>query len=263
MADTGCGTYVYAISRQRVDIAEDGVEDAAVRGVPVGGLVAYVSTVSLETFGTEALRRNLESLPWLEQTARAHDRVVRTIAEHVTTAPVRLATIYRSDEAMREALSGAQNTVVNVLDHLAGRSEWGVKAYVPRVPSDVEADADSDGVAGAGAGRAYLQRRRQHLREREDELRRAAALGDDLHAVLAVEAVASRRHPPQSPQLSGRDDPMILNGAYLIEDDRWEAFRDRVASLGERGADVEITGPWAAYSFAEIRLDTPVEVSKP
>ena len=47
---------------------------------------------------------------------------------------------------------------------------------------------------------------------------------------------------------------MILNVAYLLEDDQSDAFAAEVDELRTRlpGIRVELTGPWPAYSFTEL-----------
>jgi len=72
------------------------------------------------------------------------------------------------------------------------------------------------------------------------------------HERLAAAAEEARANPPQPPELSGRTDEMLLNGAYLVRrDDR--RLTDAVAELeslyGPRGVTYEITGPWPPYNF--------------
>ncbi|SFJ46595.1 Gas vesicle synthesis protein GvpL/GvpF [Halobacillus dabanensis] len=50
---------------------------------------------------------------------------------------------------------------------------------------------------------------------------------------------------------------MLLNGAYLIDRDREEAFDERVNELHEKWkdyVDFKYTGPWPAYNFINIKL---------
>jgi len=51
--------------------------------------------------------------------------------------------------------------------------------------------------------------------------------------------------------LTGKQAWTVLNGTYLVDRDRVEAFRATVASLQETttGVELEITGPWPPYSF--------------
>ena len=260
-------TYLYAITRDTgggTTPELTGVAGTDVRVVTQAGLRAYVSTVPLEQFDEDALRRNLEDLAWLEVTARAHHEVVEAVARTAPTAPVRLVTVYRGDDHVRHMLGERAGEFEGVLDGITGRAEWGVKLYAASGrPDDQNGGNDTDqpgGTAGAGterrgAGTAYLQRRRSSLRGREDARRRALARAEQIDATLGGIAVASRRHPPQDPQLSGRSEWMVLNGAYLVDEDRGDEFASAAESLRTPDVDLHVTGPWAPYSFAV--LETP------
>ncbi len=45
---------------------------------------------------------------------------------------------------------------------------------------------------------------------------------------------------------------MVLNAAYLLDDDRADSFAAAVRALSDRypGLRLELTGPWPPYSFA-------------
>jgi hypothetical protein len=72
---------------------------------------------------------------------------------------------------------------------------------------------------------------------------------DHIHRALTALAAAGHRHRAQDPRLSGRDDVMLLNGAYLVDEAREEEFAARAGELGGDGVEIRLTGPWAPYSF--------------
>jgi hypothetical protein len=254
VADTG--TYLYAVTMDLdVPRLEDlkGVADRPVRTITQAGLVAYVSGVPLEEFGEEPLRRSMEDLDWLGGTARGHHRVVEAVAEHTPTAPIRLVTVYSGDDQVRSLLDQRHDDFVHVLSRIAGRVEWGVKAYVrPSEDQPAPAARGTGDRASAGAGTAYLKRRQAGLRSREDAWREASEQAQRIHHALTSLAVASHLHRPQDPQLSGRSDWMILNGAYLVDEPRGAEFARALDGLRGQGVDLQLTGPWAPYSFAEL-----------
>jgi hypothetical protein len=256
MAETG--TYVYAVSRGLPPGALEGV--AGVAGAPVHlveehGLTAAVSPVSLGEFGEEALRRNLEDLGWLESTARAHHGVVDAAAACAVTVPLGLATVYRSEDRAREALRERHEEFAEALGRITGRTEWGVKVYADparAAPGSEDHDQDQDQDSGSRPGTSYL-RRRSVQRKTEEEARRevlmaAECVDDELCGLAATR----RLHRPQDPQLSGERGWMVLNAAYLVDDERAEDFRTTVARLAAERPDLRLrlTGPWAPYSFA-------------
>ncbi|MEV0617223.1 GvpL/GvpF family gas vesicle protein [Nonomuraea sp. NPDC050404] len=310
-------TYLYAVARDPLPSCPPGILGGGVRTVAHAGLVAYVSTVPPERFGEEPLRRSLEDMDWLAETARAHHRVVDFVAAATTTAPVRLVTVYEDDGQVVELLSRRGNAFQEMLANITGRHEWGVKAYAttPAAPTSDESAASGPGsgegaasepglgsgedavsgthdgrraaapqmneraaTSGAGekcagrqgardghAGRsrsegghavgatrpgtAYLHRRRAGLRGREQARRQALQRADHIHRALCALAAAGHRHRAQDPRLSGRDDVMLLNGAYLVDEARADEFAELAGTLGGDGVEIRLTGPWAPYSF--------------
>jgi hypothetical protein len=251
--------YVYAVGD--ADLADSaeiaalrGVDDTPARVVVEGGLAAVVGSVDAVRFSEESLRQSLEDLGWLEDTARAHHAVVATLAGSHPVAPVRMATVYVDDDNVRALLREKAAAFADALDRIRGRTEWGVKAYA--VPAVAPAAEPSSG-AGAGPGTSYLLRRRaerEHAtRSHEEALEAADAVHDGLRSL----AVASRRYPPQDPRLAGHQDEMVLNAAYLVDEAAAAALREAVDQAVAPGLRLELTGPWAPYSFAA--LDQPQE----
>lgn len=244
------GSYLYAVARP---LPADrlahvtGIGGAPVRCVSDGELSCVLSTVDLADFGTEALRRNLEQLDWLERVAREHDAVVHGVCRVATALPLRLATVYRDDASATAEVARRRTAVLRMLDRVEGRDEWGVKMY--RVPAAEPAAA----AARPSSGAEYLRRRRAQLQRHASDEERAR---DDASAVfeeLALVAVESRRHRPQDPQLAGNRHPMLLNAAFLVDRSAASAFQaavDRLAAAHPPGAVVR-TGPWPPYSFVD------------
>ncbi|SEG99470.1 Gas vesicle synthesis protein GvpL/GvpF [Nonomuraea solani] len=244
------GTYLYAVAREPLSACPAGVAGGSVRTISRPGLVAYVSTVPLEQFGEEPLRRSLEDLDWLAETARAHHAVVDALAAATTAAPVRLVTVYEDDDQVGDLLERRADDFLRLLTRVTGRREWGVKAYAapapasePRVPV-----ATSAGHPGR-PGTTYLERRRASLRGREQARGQAVRRADHIHRALSGLAAATHRHRPQDSSLSGRNDWMLLNGAYLVDEARADEFAALAETLGGDGVDLRLTGPWAPYSF--------------
>jgi hypothetical protein len=239
--------YVYAVTdadAPEPDIAS-GVDGAPVRRVVAGSLAAVVSPVDAVRFSEEALRRSLEDLQWLEVTARTHHAVVDAVARAGPVAPVRFATVYLDDDRVRGLLTDQAAAFAAALGRVRGRVEWGVKGYA--VPSS---EAPPEPPTDAGPGASYLARRlaeRNRAAHRQEE---ALATAEAMHRELAAVALASRRYPPQDPRLSGRREEMVLNAAYLVESDG--ALRRVVEAHTDGPVRLELTGPWAPYSFATL-----------
>lgn len=245
--------YVYGVSRDLPGEAlagVSGVAGAPVRIIEDDGLVAIVSPVSLDEFGEDALRRNLEDLRWLESTARAHHAVVDAAASHAVTVPLGLATVYRGEDRARSALRDRRAEFTRVLDRITGRTEWGVKVYAHL--AEAAAEPAEPAPADARPGTAYLRRRSAQRHTEEERRREILTVADRIDAELCGLAATRRLHRPQDPELSGERGWMILNAAYLVDDDLADEFRMSVARLAGTRPEVRLrlTGPWAPYSFA-------------
>jgi hypothetical protein len=214
-------------------------------------LTAVVGSVPTSSFGQEALYRNLENLDWLDRVARAHDDVVGALARTGPTVPLRLATIYFDDVRVRLTVDEHEPEFERTLRHVAGRTEWGVKALLdPTRLSEPDPPEWSDAPPLPGA--AYLRRMRNTFLARERAERFGAEQADRIHSALAALAVDARRHRAQSPKLAGEKLPMVLNAAYLVVDDAAEEFSQMVARLdrAHEAIQLRLTGPWPPYSFS-------------
>lgn len=231
-----------------------GVAGAPVTSVRAGAVSAVVSAVPGEEFSEAALKARLEDLAWLETTARAHHLVIETLAARTTVLPLRLATVYLDDSRVALMLSERQEAFVALLDRFAEHDEWGVKVYAEAPPASAPAPegAGTGGSADeADPGRAYLRRRRQHRQAREDVWRAAEEAVRRTEERARGLAVERARHRPQRGDLAHVPGENVANDAYLVPRRLAEEFRDRMrhAAEGLPGVRVEVTGPWAPYSF--------------
>jgi hypothetical protein len=261
-ADAGEALWAYCVLRAGEPLPEDtaGVADGQLERVEAGDLAALVSRVPLAEFGSAPLRENLNDLAWLERVARAHEAVLDGALGQSTIVPLRLCTIYESEQSVREMLDREHDSVAQALEALAGRQEWGVKLTVDedRLAEEArsrstEAAALEDDLGARTGGGAYMLRRRleRHVREAVDAL--GAELAEQVHAQLQDWASDAVVLAPQNPELSGHEGRMLLNGAYLVDAERVPGLRELVAELEERhraiGARIELTGPWPPYNF--------------
>jgi hypothetical protein len=210
-------------------------------------LAAVVSPVPREEYDRSALEQNLEDIERLEALARGHERVLDEALRAGAVVPVRLCTIYDGPERVRAMLERERASLADALRRLRGTAEWGVKGYL------MARDDDADEGAPA-SGMEYLARKQ---RAREDaETRRAdvEATAERVHRRLSRYAVDALLSRVQDRRLSGREEEMILNAAYLVAEARTAEFQSRFRELRRRHADegleFELTGPWPAYHFA-------------
>ncbi len=251
---TQLGRYMFAVATGLEPSSLEGQEGLDGRSLDVvehDGLQAVVCDVDLAEFGEEPVRANLEQLPWVEKVARTHDSVVRAVAARATVAPLRLVTICLDDDSVVRRLQQWEAPLRSALRRVEGCREWSVKVYSP-----LDADAESSTGAAVTSGTAYLRRKREQSSRRQAADRESAETAEAVHLALAARSRASRVLAPQDPQLTGRADRMILNGAYLLPDAEQKEFQGLVDDLRARhqGVVLEVAGPWAPYSFAVLEV---------
>ncbi|MGP2442630.1 GvpL/GvpF family gas vesicle protein [Streptomyces sp. JW3] len=244
--------YVYAVCRPfdaALQSQLTGVAGDPPRTLRHHGLVAVVSHVPEADFTEESLKAHLEDLDWLAATARAHQQVIDALTAVTTPLPLRLATVFRDDSGVRVMMEEREQGFLRTLERLAGRVEWGVKVYVE---SGGGQQAAAQPAGKPASGRDYLLQRRMRTRAGEDLWQRAEEFAGRLHETLSGRADDARLHTPQNPQLSGAAGRNVLNAAYLVRRDLSEEFVELVDRTKDDapGIRVELTGPWAAYSFA-------------
>lgn len=261
MTDTDI-VYAYAVLRRTPEAEQTVANLRGVAGEPIRlvecadrapQLAAAVGPVPAADFDEAPLKAHLEDLSWLEATARAHHGVVAALAGlGDAVLPLRLATVYRDEDRVRQTFDARRDDFLPLLDRLTGHVELGVKIYAAPETQDAT-PSDTDPAPDLHPGRAYLAGRRRRRRTAEDAWHaatRAAARLTDTAAALAVDHVA---HRPQRGDLAGpASGTNVSNDTYLVPADRVDDFRTRVLAVAEGfpGVHVEVTGPWAPYSFA-------------
>ncbi|ROQ27064.1 gas vesicle protein GvpL/GvpF [Streptomyces sp. PanSC19] len=251
-------SYVYALGRGDEPALRDavarlaGVDGRALRLVESAGLAAVVSSVPSGAFGEQGLRAQLEDMTRLEAIARAHHAVVDAAFAGTTVLPMRLATVYLDDARVAGMLAARRDRFLELLARLDGHVELGVKVYADVgavTPPKTEAVAVAE-----SPGRAYLQRRRAQRRGTRDLYRAAAGVAEE--AVRVAEGLSRARvvHRPQQGGLAPARGENLANEAYLVptgDVGRFTTALDATARAAP-GVRVEVTGPWAPYSFATV-----------
>jgi hypothetical protein len=263
-AQNGSGWYLYGVvatarAPARVDAGISIDPAHEVELLTEGPLAALASRVSLEEFDEARLPDRLNDPAWLERKIRAHEQVLEHALASASVVPFRFCTVYRSERELRRFLSERGKDLAEALRRVEGKVELGVKAFVERerfaaglaLRSDEARELESR-VAAAEGGRQYLERRRlEQLVTRESE-RLTAEVVDASHARLLAAAEDGMLGPLQSPEVSGRREQMLLNGAYLVRASGTE-LREAVSELtreyADRGVSFEVTGPWPPYNF--------------
>jgi hypothetical protein len=253
-------TYVYCILRSAAPPPFAGVPEglpgtAAPRPLLLDGdLWLVVADAPLPEYGGAEIESRLSDLSWVTDRALAHERVVEHTGSLGPVLPMKLFTLFRSDERAVAHLRRQREEIGQILDRIAGRVEWGVRILFREDEARRKAAAAiGDGPRPvSGSGTSFLLRKKAEKESARDLASGARAEADRAYEELAARAAEARRRPPDAGEAGAR---LLLDAAFLVPASDGEAFEAEVQRVAERLAardcEVTLTGPWPAYNFLE------------
>jgi hypothetical protein len=261
------GFYVYGVLRASdpcAAVGEPGMgSEDAVTLLTEGDLAAIVSELSTAEYEAEALEANVNDPQWLQDKALRHQDVLTKAMRDCAIIPMRFCTIYRTVDGVLQMLRKHATAFHSALDLVDDKQEWGVKVYYdPEILGAHVGELSGEvarmqaQVAEKTSGAAYFLEKRIEVLRNEEAERLSDEMAQRFHDGLCACAHSAMVSSLQSEQGSGRSEPMVLNGAYLVDIDALPQFRAALKRLsdeyGHLGFDCELTGPWPPYNFISI-----------
>lgn len=248
--------YLFAIARAS---ALEGFSVAAFDGAGparverLGAFDAVVADVPTAMFSGEEAQKRLEDVAVLTPLAARHDAVIHAAMLRGAVAPVGFGGVFSSGAAIAEAIEPHASEIERFFDEAAGCSEWSMKVWTDRSAAIERAKrAIAGDRAGAGSGAAYLLAKRLAAdaeRRAEDDI--LAAVDDLIDAVGEPIVDVTERSVAGATDDAGRW--LVAHVALLVRDDRravFDAALDEASAATDAiGVDLELSGPWPAYSF--------------
>ena len=251
----GTGTYVYClIAAKRRPVlrrARPGLPGAGrTRLLPVDtGRWLIVADAPLDRCGEAALStRRLSNLDWVSRAAVAHEAVVESFIASTAVLPMKLFTIFTSDDRALEHIATERPQIDRLIARVARRDEWGVRVVLDRARAFRAATQETRGGSPTGAS---LPRAKKAARDATVELeRRAKKVVRDVYGALGSRSDDARRRAVSELPSGG---PLLLDAAFLVPRARAAKFRSAVGrqarTLGPAGLSDLPERPVAAVQF--------------
>lgn len=266
-SDTGVMYYIYAVVRPKAGHtsltlpAEGVLPQVAVSALSYQNLLAIISPIPEAECNADTLQAYMQDLEWLQDRVLAHQNVLVSLLDGYTMVPLQLFTLYYTEHRILDMLSQRYSELNATLDRLEGATEWGVKLFcdLPALIRWTENSSEElrpmrETMARASSGAAYLLRKKMNLATQNAARQIKVTSVRTSHQELSALARDALTSPVQSPEIHGQPAEMILNGAYLVDDNQRDTFMSTLAHMEQacvpQGLRYELTGPWPPYSFA-------------
>jgi hypothetical protein len=205
-----------------------------------------VADAPLDLYGEDAINNKLNDLDWVSRAAVAHEAVVESFIDAAALLPMKLFTIFTSDERAIEHLSSHRTRIDATLKRVTNQIEWGVRVVIDRAKA-----AKAKPASRTPSGAAYLQGKKSQRDALTELATRARGIVADVYDELAAQAADATKRPAAELPVKGA--PLLLDAAFLVPRTRSARFRAAVARrarvLEPHGYTVSLTGPWPPYNF--------------
>jgi hypothetical protein len=247
-------TYLYCAVQSARDPVR-GAKSRPPRGVPGAGpthavkaadrVWLIVAAAPLDRYAGDVIDAHLADLDWVSRCAVAHDAVVEHFARHHPVIPMKLFTLFTSEERAVAHVSRTRRKLDRLFARVTDREEWGVRLLL-----DERRALTAAAPVTAATGTEFLAKKKAAKDARQRLVGDAVEEAERLFASLTRVADDSRRRTPAA---EGPTSRMVLDAAFLVA--RGDARRFRAAAgaaaraLRARGLTVSLTGPWPPYHF--------------
>ena len=265
------GLYLYCI-REKTENAQafspKGIDEKGeVFTLTHGELEAVVSKISLEEFGSSEIQKKAqEDLKWIKEKALLHQKVLEEAMKKndkfLALIPMRFGIIFKEEAKLRQTIDKDYTTIKETLERIRGKQEWSVKVYLKDKERFAEVVKEKNEpikqkqkeITDLPEGMAFFMEEELKeviCKEAEKELNNFV---EKLFEAFKKHALDCIRNRILEKELTGRREPMVLNAAYLIPEERIEDFKKEIGDINQKmqakGFYLEYSGPWPAYNFA-------------
>jgi hypothetical protein len=200
-------------------------------------------------FDETTINARLGDLSWVSRAAVAHEAVVEKFTRSAALLPMKLFTLFHSDDRAVDHIVGRGAELDEILERVMHHEEWGIRLVLDRARATGAVPPPPR--TNARLGTRYLagkRAQREAVAHLASDAREASA---DLFERLSAMASSARRRPAADLPPPGA--PLLLDAAFLVPRRRVRAFRAaavrQARAFEGRGYRLTMTGPWPPYSF--------------
>lgn len=247
-------------NRQSIYAIEEKGLRVLVSNIDVDAFQSQVKRAFAEFTGTGAVGAIRHETAALLQ---AHEDVVDALMQQTTVVPFKFGTLLKDEAAASRMLLDDEERFNQLLARFAGRAEWGLKVYADTGAFTQHIASSEPGIAALqeqranlAPGAAYLLGKKLEQAVKEAVAARLAGITETIFRQAGKGASEAKLNQTLPQKLTGKQQEMILNAAYLVETDRAARFCQQSKELQEHfaplGLELEVSGPWPPYNFTSL-----------
>ena len=178
--------------------------------------------------------------------------------QHTPVVPLRFCTIYKNQEGLFKTIMPYKEKILNFLDYTADKTEWSVKVFCDKTIFVKYSDKNKEPSAATDQasllpGEAYLLAKKMRKIKEENFKQDLQMYLKDIDFTLSQFADSYRFLQCTDKSIHGRPLDMVMNTAFLVEQQTFTMFKDTLDMLAEKyrneGLAFEMSGPWPPYNF--------------
>ncbi|WP_404455766.1 GvpL/GvpF family gas vesicle protein [Virgibacillus necropolis] len=240
-----------------------GVDDQQIYTLNLGDVDAVVCDVREAEFNEKTLEEKMNNVEWLRVKAFHHHEMLMQLHETYTVIPMKFCTIYQSSSSLMDKIGALKESMANSLDFLSDKEEWNLKIYCDNKTlregigaHNLTIDEKKKEIETLSPGRQFLEKKKlEQLIDQEVE-KEKDSFSNSLHDELKAYSIENEVKKNWNKDVTGRSEEMCWNSVYLIPLSDVEAFLSNLKTMKEKyeaaGWQLELTGPWPAYHFANL-----------
>ena len=178
--------------------------------------------------------------------------------QRTPVVPLRFCTIYKNQEGLFKTIMPYKEKILNFLDYTADKTEWSIKVFCDKAIFVKYSDKNKEPSAATDQasllpGEAYLLAKKMRKIKEENFKQDLQMYLKDIDFTLSQFADSYRFLQCADKSIHGRPLDMVMNTAFLVEQQTFTMFKDTLDMLAEKyrneGLAFEMSGPWPPYNF--------------
>lgn len=177
---------------------------------------------------------------------------------YTPVVPLRFCTIYKNLEGFFKAVMPHKEKIISFMNYTSDKLEWSVKVFCDKtvVMNNYDRNKEQSPFANQTSllpGEAYLLKKKARKVQEERFRIDLQAYLKDIDYTLSLYTDRYRFLQCTNKSIHNRSLDMIMNAAFLVEQQALNAFKNTLDKLAEKYRDeglvFGVSGPWPPYNF--------------